>query len=159
MQWMHFKTLSAFFKYPLSRLVKMMHLLHPPQMSRLWINSIITDLSTDFLFSSQPLWCLLVSLIYVVSKESWGKFFITAFGRALPPPYNVGSSVYIHTHTHTRAHTHTHPHPWKRKWQPSPVFLPGEFHGQRSLVGYSPWDYKEPDMTEWLTHTYVCMYI
>ena len=32
-----------------------------------------------------------------------------------------------------------------------PVFLPGEFHGQRSLVGYSPWHYKELDMTERLT--------
>ena len=30
--------------------------------------------------------------------------------------------------------------PWNRKWQPTPVFLPGEFHGQKSLVGYSPWD-------------------
>ena len=30
----------------------------------------------------------------------------------------------------------------------TPVFLPGEFHGQRSLVGYSPWDHKESDMTE-----------
>ena len=30
-----------------------------------------------------------------------------------------------------------------RKWQPAPVFLPGEFHGQRSVVGYSPWDRKE----------------
>ena len=38
--------------------------------------------------------------------------------------------------------------PWKRKCQPTPVFLPGEFHGQRSLVGYSPWDYKESDTTE-----------
>jgi len=28
--------------------------------------------------------------------------------------------------------------PWRRQWQPTPVFLPGEFHGQRSLVGYSP---------------------
>ena len=28
--------------------------------------------------------------------------------------------------------------PWRSKWQPTPVFLPGEFHGQRSLVGYSP---------------------
>ena len=28
--------------------------------------------------------------------------------------------------------------PWSRKWQPTPVFLPGEFHGQRSLVGYIP---------------------
>ena len=29
--------------------------------------------------------------------------------------------------------------PWRRKWQPTPVFLPGESHGQRSLVGYRPW--------------------
>ena len=29
--------------------------------------------------------------------------------------------------------------PWRRKWQPTPVFLPGESHGQRSLVGYGPW--------------------
>ena len=36
--------------------------------------------------------------------------------------------------------------PWRRAWQPSPVFLPGESHGQRSLAVYSPWDRKEPDM-------------
>ena len=41
--------------------------------------------------------------------------------------------------------------PWRRKWQPTPVFLPGEFQGQRSLVGYSPWDYEESEMTECLT--------
>ena len=39
-------------------------------------------------------------------------------------------------------------HPWRRKWQPTPVFLPGKFHGQRSLVGYSPWGHKELDTTE-----------
>ena len=33
--------------------------------------------------------------------------------------------------------------PWRRNWQPTPVFLTGEFHGQRSLAGYSPWDVKE----------------
>ena len=38
--------------------------------------------------------------------------------------------------------------PWRRKWQPAPVFLARESHGQRSLVGYSPWDRKELDMTE-----------
>ena len=43
--------------------------------------------------------------------------------------------------------------PWRRKWQPTPVFLPGKFHGQRSLVGYSPWGNKESDMTEHSTHT------
>ena len=57
---------------------------------------------------------------------------------------------------------------------PTPVFLSGEFHGQRSLVGYSPWGHKESDMTEQITHThththtcvhntsirtYICMYI
>ena len=37
---------------------------------------------------------------------------------------------------------------WRKGWQLTPVFLPGEFHGQRSLVGYSPWGHKESDMTE-----------
>ena len=40
--------------------------------------------------------------------------------------------------------------PWRRKWQPTPVFLPGESHGQRNLVGYSPWGRKELDTTELL---------
>ena len=35
--------------------------------------------------------------------------------------------------------------PWRRAWQPTPVFLPGKAHGQRSLVGYSPWGHKELD--------------
>jgi len=37
--------------------------------------------------------------------------------------------------------------PWRRKWQPTPVFLPGEFRGQRSLAGYSPWGRIESDTT------------
>ena len=41
--------------------------------------------------------------------------------------------------------------PWRRKWQPTPVFLPRELHGQRSLVGYSPGGHKELDTTEQLT--------
>ena len=56
---------------------------------------------------------------------------------------------------------------WRRKWQPAPVFLPGKFHGQSSLVGYSLWDCNQVDMTEWLsthihthththTHTHSC---
>ena len=38
--------------------------------------------------------------------------------------------------------------PWRRKWQPTPVLLPGESHGRRSLVGYSPQGRKESDTTE-----------
>ena len=41
---------------------------------------------------------------------------------------------------------------WRREWQPTPVFLPAESHGQSSLLGNSPWDYKEVYMTEQLTH-------
>ena len=43
--------------------------------------------------------------------------------------------------------------PWRRAWQPTPVFLPGKSHGQRSLEGYSPWGCKESYMTEQLTLT------
>ena len=42
--------------------------------------------------------------------------------------------------------------PWKRDWQPTPVFLPRESHGQRSLGGYSPWGCKESDTTETTEH-------
>ena len=43
--------------------------------------------------------------------------------------------------------------PWTREWQPTVVFLPREFHGQRNLEGYSPWGCKESDRTKWLTLT------
>ena len=38
--------------------------------------------------------------------------------------------------------------PWRRERQPTPLFLPGEFHGRRSLASYSPWGHKESDMSE-----------
>ena len=52
-----------------------------------------------------------------------------------------------------------------RERQPTPVFLPGEFHGQRSLVDYSPWGLRESDTTERLTlllsclYTFTCIYV
>ena len=56
---------------------------------------------------------------------------------------------------------------WRRKWHPTPVFLPGKSHGKRSLAGYSPWGCEESDMTEQLsiwervhtqTHTHIYIY-
>ena len=44
--------------------------------------------------------------------------------------------------------------PWRRKWQPTPVFLPGESHGQRSLVGHSSWG---PKRMTWLKHTHLIL--
>ena len=43
--------------------------------------------------------------------------------------------------------------PLEEEMQFTPVFLPGESHGQRNLAGYNPWGRKELDMTEQLTHT------
>ena len=47
--------------------------------------------------------------------------------------------------------------PWRRKWQPSPVFLPGESHGRRSLVGRSPWDHRVGH--NWATSLHIRTYI
>ena len=57
--------------------------------------------------------------------------------------------------------------PWRRKWQPTSVFLLGKYYGQRSLAGCSPWSHREYDMSEWLSaHTqtytlflYLCSWI
>ena len=46
--------------------------------------------------------------------------------------------------------------PWRRTWQSTPVFLPGESHDQRSLAGYSPWGHKESNMME--TTENICMH-
>ena len=51
------------------------------------------------------------------------------------------------------------PDPWRREWQPTPVFLPGEFYGQRSLAGYNLLSCKELDMTEQIKHTQGQFYI
>ena len=51
--------------------------------------------------------------------------------------------------------------PWRRTWEPTPVFLPGKFHGQRSLSGHSPWGSKEseaPEYTHTHTHTHTLYY-
>ena len=72
--------------------------------------------------------------------------------------------LYTYIYTHTYIHTHIYPWvlkiPWRRAWQPTPVFLPGESHGQRSLVGYSPWGCKESDILKLVSiqHTYVHTY-
>ena len=54
---------------------------------------------------------------------------------------------------HLRKHSCT----WRRKWQTTPVFLPGESHGQKSLEGYNPQDHEELDTTEVTQHIYSCI--
>ena len=54
----------------------------------------------------------------------------------------------VRTHRRCRFDSWIRKIPWRTKWQPPPVFLPGESHVQRSLVGYSPQGLKESDATE-----------
>ena len=49
--------------------------------------------------------------------------------------------------------------PWRKEWQPTPIFLPRESHGQRSLTGYSPWGRKELDKTEVTEHAHIYEYV
>ena len=104
-------------------------------------------------------------------------FAISGLNAPLTPKQVGGSaphtSMYSYAHMYTHMHVHKGFHgssggkesaclqwrrprfdpwarkiPWRRDWQPTPVFLPGESHGQRNLEGYSPQSHKELDMTE-----------
>ena len=44
--------------------------------------------------------------------------------------------------------------PWRKEWQPTPVFFPGEFYGQKSLVGCSPWGHKELQRDDWASKNF-----
>ena len=75
------------------------------------------------------------------------------------------SQTWLSTNTHIYIYIGFDPWvrkiPWRRNWHPTPVLLPGEPHGGRSLVGYSPWGHKESDTTERLhftSHTHTPIY-
>ena len=74
------------------------------------------------------------------SETTWARFPGSSDGKK--SPYNAGDPGSIPGLGRS---------PWRREWLPSPVFLPGESHGQRSLAGCSPWGHKESDTTKGLT--------
>ena len=63
------------------------------------------------------------------------------------PPANAGD-IMIH-----KSNPWVGKVPWRRAWQPTPVFLPGESHGQRSPMGYSPWGCTDLDTTKATQHS------
>ena len=71
------------------------------------------------------------------------------------PDVSVGKKILLHCRRH-RFDSWVRKIPWRRAWQPTPVFLPGESYGQRSLVGYSPWGRKESDTTEVTERAFTC---
>ena len=62
----------------------------------------------------------------------------------------------LHALQETRVPSLGREDPWRKEWLPTPAFLPGEFHGQRRLVGYSPGGFKESDMIEVTEVTHFC---
>ena len=64
----------------------------------------------------------------------WALILLSSF-KLMPYPWN--SNISLHSFFPCMKYTHTHTQPfWSRKWQPTPVILPGKFHGQRSLADY-----------------------
>ena len=89
------------------------------------------------------------ALIFPMNIQDWFPLGLTGLIPLLSKELSRGfSNTTIQKHQFLDAQPS-----WRRKWQPTPVFLPGVSHGWRSLVGYSLWGHKNLDTTEWLTHT------
>ena len=100
-----------------------------------------TESNSESLLSSeeavQNFWSLLQHIIKKLIDLVYWALSYTKYWRNFAPP--------LGTHFLKKKF-----YPWRRKWQPTPVFLPGKSHGQRNPVGYSPQGRKESDMTEQL---------
>jgi len=91
---------------------------------------------------------------YIYNTKCWHPTPVLLHGKSHGRRSLVGCRLWGHTESdmtvrvgHDFTFTFTFMH-WRRKWQPTPVFLPGESQGQRSLVGCRLWGHTESDMTE-----------
>ena len=76
---------------------------------------------------------MFIAVIFIKMQSEKNKYI---------PLQQIGECKYINV---LSSDTPTH---WRRKWQPTPVFLPGESHALRNLTGYNPWGHKESDTTD-----------
>ena len=86
-------------------------------------------------------------------NQSWGQSIYCSLSNGLPR-CSSGKEPARQCKRH-KFHPWARKIPWRRKWQPTKIFLPGQSHGQRSLVGCSPWGGKELDTTEVTLHTHM----
>ena len=86
--------------------------------------------------------------LILLSKDTWGLRPFCLLLSAIPLPWYT-----VYVQSRPGFNPWARKIPWRRKWHPTPVSLPGESYGQRSLVGYSPWGCKELDTTERLHFT------
>ena len=92
--------------------------------------------------STKEIWWLVLSYLCITHSQASQMVLVVK-----NPPANAGDYKSLRFD------------PWRRAWQPTPVFLPGESHRWRNLVGYRPWGHKELEMTEWLfSHYRGCLF-
>ena len=91
-----------------------------------------------------------LSQVLCHSSVSWTPFQVSFSGSLPSPSQTVGNVEALYKKAPCCPWNCQGPlwPSWKRKWQPTPVFLPGKFHRQRNLAGYSPWGHKESATTE-----------
>ena len=92
-----------------------------------------------------PLDCKEIKLVNPKGYQSW--IFIGSTDTGIPSWLRQGVSLQC---WRPRFDPWVRKISWRRKWQSTPVLLPGKSHGRKNLVCYSPWSHKESDMTEWL---------
>ena len=91
----------------------------------------------------------LISYSSAFSKSSLNIWKLTVCRLLKPGPvYHSGISMCTYFPNYIPCY-------WRRRWHLTPVLLPGKSHGQRSLVGYSPWGCEELDTTEWLNNKHI----
>ena len=131
-------------------------------------------MSDNILYLSFSVWLISLSIVHSrpthVFANSKISFCFMANGMPLCVCVCICILIYIHS---LLAHTVKNlpamqeiqvwsldwENPLEKEWLPTPVFLPGEFHGQRSLVGYSPWDHKQSDTIDQLILIYLYTHI
>ena len=96
-------------------------------------------LQADSLPSEPP------GILYIMDKSSW----VSPLSCSIISDHRVAQMVkHLSAMRETQVQSLGAEDPWRRKWQPTPVLLPGKSHGWRNLVGYSLWSRKELDRTE-----------
>ena len=91
------------------------------------------------------------SSVHRISQARILEWLSIPFSRDLPDPGIKPRSSTLQPDALLSGNHQASPNYWRRAWHPTPVLLPGESHGQRSLAGYRPWGRKESDTTERLT--------
>ena len=90
----------------------------------------------------QRTWLNYVCPLWMIECEQWNWIFSWGFPGGTSRVGSLRDKVPMQETYKLQVQSLGWEDPWRRKWQPTPVFLPGKFHRQRSLVGYSPWGRK-----------------